>query len=93
MKAVVWHGVGDIRLDDVPEPKIKEPEISNLTLKMGNCNHRKYIPRLIDFARTGVVDPTQILTETEPLGSAIEAHRQFDLRHRGWTKVKLEPAA
>lgn len=65
----------------------------NLTLKMGNCNHRKYIPRLIDFVRTGVVDPTQILTETEPLGSAIEAYRQFDLRHRGWTKVKLEPAA
>ena len=25
MKAVVWHGVGDIRLDDVREPKIKEP--------------------------------------------------------------------
>jgi hypothetical protein len=25
MKAVVWHGIGDIRLDDVPEPKIKEP--------------------------------------------------------------------
>src|SRR5438876_4667211 len=25
MKAVVFHGVGDIRLDDVREPKIKEP--------------------------------------------------------------------
>src|SRR4051794_26482472 len=25
MKAVVWHGVGDIRLDDVPEPRIQEP--------------------------------------------------------------------
>src|ERR671920_714443 len=25
MKAVVFHGVGDIRLDDVPEPKIQEP--------------------------------------------------------------------
>ena len=25
MKAVVWHGVGDIRLDDVPEPKIQDP--------------------------------------------------------------------
>jgi len=25
MKAVVFHGVGDIRLDDVAEPKIKEP--------------------------------------------------------------------
>ncbi|HEX6563272.1 MAG TPA: zinc-dependent alcohol dehydrogenase [Chthoniobacterales bacterium] len=65
----------------------------NLTLKMGNCNHRNYIPRLIDLVRTGVVDPTQILTETESLGSAIEAYREFDLRHRGWTKVKLEPAA
>ncbi len=25
MKAVVFHGVGDIRLDNVPEPKIQEP--------------------------------------------------------------------
>jgi hypothetical protein len=25
MKAVVFHAVGDIRLDDVPEPKIQEP--------------------------------------------------------------------
>ncbi|HEY8491315.1 MAG TPA: alcohol dehydrogenase catalytic domain-containing protein, partial [Dehalococcoidia bacterium] len=25
MKAVVFHGVGDIRLEDVPEPRIQEP--------------------------------------------------------------------
>lgn len=25
MKAVVFYGVGDIRLDNVPEPKIKDP--------------------------------------------------------------------
>ncbi len=25
MKAVVFHDIGDIRLDDVPEPKLKEP--------------------------------------------------------------------
>jgi hypothetical protein len=25
MKAVVFKGVGDIRLEEVPEPKIKEP--------------------------------------------------------------------
>lgn len=25
MKAVTWHGVGDIRLEDMPEPKIQEP--------------------------------------------------------------------
>ena len=25
MKAVVFYGIGDIRLEDVPEPKIQEP--------------------------------------------------------------------
>lgn len=25
MKAVVWHGIGDIRADDVPEPQIEQP--------------------------------------------------------------------
>lgn len=25
MKAVVWHGIGDIRLDDVPDPQVQEP--------------------------------------------------------------------
>ena len=25
MKAIVWHGIGDIRLDNVAEPKIKKP--------------------------------------------------------------------
>ncbi|WIB62960.1 zinc-dependent alcohol dehydrogenase [Curtobacterium sp. MCBD17_040] len=25
MKAVVWHGIGDIRLDEVPEPTIQDP--------------------------------------------------------------------
>ncbi|WP_019634798.1 zinc-dependent alcohol dehydrogenase [Actinomadura atramentaria] len=25
MKAVIWQGVGDIRLEDVPEPKLQEP--------------------------------------------------------------------
>jgi threonine dehydrogenase-like Zn-dependent dehydrogenase len=25
MKAVVFHGVGDIRLDTVPEPRIEKP--------------------------------------------------------------------
>ena len=25
MKAVVWHGVGDIRLDEVDDPTVQEP--------------------------------------------------------------------
>jgi threonine dehydrogenase-like Zn-dependent dehydrogenase len=63
----------------------------NLTIKMGSCNHRKYIPRLVDLVRSRVVDPLTILTQTEPLESAIEAYKAFDLRQAGWMKVELKP--
>jgi threonine dehydrogenase-like Zn-dependent dehydrogenase len=64
----------------------------NLTIKMGNCNHRKYLPRLIDLVRTGAVDPTRILTQREPLTDVIAAYKAFDLRKPGWIKVALTPA-
>jgi threonine dehydrogenase-like Zn-dependent dehydrogenase len=64
----------------------------NLTVKMGNCNHRRYIPMLIDFVRRGTLDPSKILTQAEPLTSAIEAYKAFDTRQPGWMKVKLEPS-
>jgi threonine dehydrogenase-like Zn-dependent dehydrogenase len=63
----------------------------NLTVKAGNCNHRRYIPRLLDLVRTGAVDPATVLTQDEPLGSAIEAYETFDRRESGWTKVVLDP--
>ena len=64
----------------------------NLTLKMGNCNHRKYIPHLVDLVASGVVDPAAVLTQTEPIQDAISAYRAFDERQPGWIKVELEPA-
>jgi len=64
----------------------------NLTLTMGNCNHRRYIPRLIELVRSGSLNPAEILTQREPLISVIEAYKSFDKRKPGWIKVKLEPA-
>lgn len=63
----------------------------NLTLKMGNCNHRKYIPHLVDLVRAGVINPTEILTQHEPLTDAISAYKAFDERQPGWIKVELQP--
>jgi threonine dehydrogenase-like Zn-dependent dehydrogenase len=63
----------------------------NLTVNMGNCNHRKYIPRLVEMVRTGAIEPTQILTQVEPLTSVIEAYKAFDRRQPGWVKVELIP--
>ncbi|QSQ13047.1 zinc-dependent alcohol dehydrogenase [Myxococcus landrumensis] len=64
----------------------------NLTMNMGNCHHRKYIPRLLELVRAGVVDPTAILSHVEPMSSALDAYRNFDLRKPGWVKVELEPS-
>jgi len=63
----------------------------NLTLNMGNCPHRKYIPHLVELVRTGAVDPLDLLSHVQPLTSAIEAYRSFDARKPGWMKVELEP--
>src|SRR3954463_9526394 len=45
----------------------------NLTIKMGNCNHRKYIPHLLDLVAAGAIDPAKIISQTAPMQSAIEA--------------------
>ena len=61
----------------------------NLTIRMGNCNHRKYIPDLIELVRTGAFDPTSIITKREGMDSVIDAYKEFDLRQPGWLKVEL----
>jgi len=63
----------------------------NLTINMGNCNHRKYLPMLIDLVESGAVDPLKILTRVKPMSSAIDALKEFDARRDGWIKVELVP--
>ena len=65
----------------------------NLTVNMGNCNHRKYIPKLVNMVRSRTVDPLSVLTQTEPMMDAIEAYKAFDKRQPGWIKVELKPQA
>lgn len=63
----------------------------NLTIKAGNCNHRRYIPALIELVRGGMVDPAEILSNIQPITSVIEAYKAFDERQPGWIKVELMP--
>jgi len=65
----------------------------NLTVKAGNCNHRRYIPRLVGLVASGALDPTEVLTQREPVTGAIEAYEKFDQRRPGWIKVELLPKA
>ncbi|WP_030694105.1 zinc-dependent alcohol dehydrogenase [Streptomyces globisporus] len=66
-----------------------EAFMKNLTLKAGNCNHRRYVPRLVSLVGSGTLDPTPLVTRWSGPEEAIAAYRAFDRREAGWTKVAL----
>ncbi len=63
----------------------------NLSINAGNCNHRAYVPMLVEKVRMGAVDPVQVLTKVEPMTNVIEAYKAFDKREPGWIKTELMP--
>jgi len=63
----------------------------NLRINSGGCNHRKYIPILLEKVKSGEADPEKILTNKENLSSAIDAYKSFDKKENGWIKVMLTP--
>jgi len=74
MKAVVFHGVGDIRLDDVAEPKIKEPTDAIVRLTASAiCGTDLHMVRgtlpgmkpgtILGHEGVGVVEPACLLVE------------------------------
>src|SRR6185312_10797733 len=83
-------GVYSAPVHSFPINKMME---KNLTFKGGNCNHRRYMPEMIELVRSGVIRPEQFLTQKEPMQSAVDAYRSFAEHDRGWIKVKLEPAS
>jgi threonine dehydrogenase-like Zn-dependent dehydrogenase len=62
----------------------------NLSINAGNCNHRAYIPQLVEMVRMGRIDPLRVLTKVEPLTNVIEAYQHFDRRESGWIKTELK---
>ncbi len=63
--------------------------MKNLTIRTGNCPHRRYIPDLLRLVASGAVDPSTVMTQHEPVTGAIEAYETFDRREEGWIKTVL----
>lgn len=62
----------------------------NITVQMGNCPHRKYLPRLVEMVRTEQIDPLSVIpARQEPLTDVLHAYKEFDQRKAGWVKVEL----
>ena len=65
--------------------------MKNLTIRSGNCHHRKYIPMLMEIVSAGSVQPERIITQAQPMRSVIDAYRMFADKKAGWMKVELRP--
>jgi threonine dehydrogenase-like Zn-dependent dehydrogenase len=65
----------------------------NLSLRSGNCNHRKYLWDAVSWVKTGRLSPERLLTQLAPVSGAIEAYEGFDRRDAGWLKVEVVPGA
>jgi threonine dehydrogenase-like Zn-dependent dehydrogenase len=72
---------------------IGEAMEKNLTIKLGNCDHRKFIPPLLELVRSGAIDPLEVLSHEKPMSSVIDAYEHFDARDCGWIKVELRPTS
>ncbi|WP_167398935.1 hypothetical protein [Arthrobacter pityocampae] len=61
----------------------------NLTIRMGNCDHRSVTPPLLDLVASGVFDPTAFITQHKPIKDVVDAYLNFDRREEGWLKTVL----
>lgn len=64
----------------------------NLTVRAGDCPHRRYLPNLIRMVASGSLKPSHILTKRTQFADAINAYQAFDRHEQGWLKVELLPA-
>ena len=63
----------------------------NLTLRMGQCNTRRYMPHLLEHIREGRVDPSRVISHRMPLDQAPLAYEMFAEKRDECRKVVLYP--
>lgn len=61
----------------------------NLIIRMGNCNHKKYIPMLLEWVKDGRFNAANFITQRLPFDQVVDAYKHFDKREDGWLKVLL----
>lgn len=64
----------------------------NVTIRMGDCPHRRYLPELVRMVASGEFRPSRILTKRLAFTDAIDAYQAFDKHEAGWLKVELLPS-
>jgi threonine dehydrogenase-like Zn-dependent dehydrogenase len=62
-----------------------------LTLKMGQTNVHRYLPRLLDFISQGKIDPSFVITHRVALDDAAAGYKTFHDKKDQCIKVVLKP--
>jgi threonine dehydrogenase-like Zn-dependent dehydrogenase len=62
-----------------------------LTLKMGQTNVHRYLPRLLDYILKGDIDPSFVITHRVALLDASEAYKTFQEKKDHCIKVVMKP--
>ncbi len=79
MKALCWHGIGDVRIDDVPDPKIQHPRDAIIRITAsGICGSDLHL--LNGFVPT--MESGDILGH-EPMGEVVEVGKEITNLKRG----------
>jgi threonine dehydrogenase-like Zn-dependent dehydrogenase len=63
----------------------------NLTIRMGDCPHRRYLPKLVRLTADGTISPSKLITQQQGMADAISAYRSISNHEPGWLKVELLP--
>ncbi|WP_447002516.1 hypothetical protein ACRAKI_22680 [Saccharothrix isguenensis] len=81
----MWHGTGDVRLDEVPDPKVLEPSDAIVRITgSAICG--------TDLVVSGTVDLNAFVTRRERPTNAVEVYEAFDGREEGWLRTVLDVA-
>jgi threonine dehydrogenase-like Zn-dependent dehydrogenase len=65
----------------------------NLTIRLGQCNTRRYMPHLLEHIRAGRVDAKSIISHRMPLDRVADAYEMFAGKLDSCRKVVLLPEA
>jgi threonine dehydrogenase-like Zn-dependent dehydrogenase len=64
-----------------------------ITMRMGQCNVKRYMPHLLEHIRSGRLDPKAIITHRLPLDAGPDAYRMFASKKDECIKCVLVPNA
>jgi threonine dehydrogenase-like Zn-dependent dehydrogenase len=94
MRALCWHGKGDVRVDTVPDPKLQHPRdaiIKITAIKTGRTHVQAYTKPLLVKIVEGEIDPSFVVTHPASLEDAPEMYKKFRDKEAGVIKVVMRP--